>query len=113
MVIHLFGDKLRELRKEKDISQEDLGKLCGVAKTTISNWENNITEPPFKTVKIIAKYFNVTPNYLLNFNLDDIEKIQKIKLTCREAGIMTGQDFTIEEFEKAMLIVETLKDTKK
>ncbi len=112
MVIYLFGDRLRELRKNKKISQEELGKLCGVGKTTISNWENNITEPPFETVKALAKYFNVTPNYLLNFNQDDLDKIKRLKRACQEAGLMKGEDFTLEEFKKAMQIVDMLKQEK-
>ena len=114
MVIHLFGDRLRELRKNKNISQEDIGELCGVAKTTISNWENNITQPPIETITKLAQYFNVTTDYLLGFNQDDLDKIERLKIACQEAGIsVAGQDFTVEDFKRAMLVVETLKDTNK
>ena len=39
MVIHLFGDRLKELRKECNLTQEDIGNLCGVAKNTVSNYK--------------------------------------------------------------------------
>lgn len=112
MVIHLFGDKLRELRKNCKISQEEIANLCGVGPTTISNWENNVTEPPIEVIRKLARYFNVTTDYLLGFNQDDLEKLEKLKIACQEAGFMAGQDFTLEEFEKAMLVVETLKEKK-
>lgn len=35
------GNILRELRLEKDITQEDLGKVLNVSKQTVNNWENN------------------------------------------------------------------------
>lgn len=110
----MFGDRLKELRKDKNMTQEDVSKLCNVAKQTISNWESNITQPPFEIITKLAQYFNVTTDYLLGFNQDDLDKIERLKIACQEAGIsVAGQDFTVEDFEKAMLIVETLKDTRK
>ena len=112
-MIHLFGNRLRELRKNKNISQEELGEFCGVAKNTISNWENNVNKPDIDLIAKLAKYFNVTTDYLLGLNQDDLDKIERLKIACQEAGLMTGQYFTLEEFEKAMLVVETLKYNKK
>ena len=90
-----------------------MGEFCGVAKNTISNWENNVNKPDIDLIAKLAKYFNVTTDYLLGLNQDDLDKIERLKIACQEAGLMTGQDFTLEEFEKAMLVVETLKDNKK
>lgn len=95
------------------MTQEDVSKLCSVAKQTISNWESNITQPPFEIVTKLAKYFNVTTDYLLGLNQDDLDKIERLKIACQEAGLMAGQDFTLEEFEKAMLIVDTLRNKNK
>ncbi len=108
----MFGDRLKELRKERNVTQEELGKICGVAKNTVSYWENNTSQPSYEILEKIAKYFNVSPNYLLGFNQDDLDKIAKLKSACQEAGLMAGQDFTLEEFEKAMMVVETLRDKK-
>ena len=109
----MFGDRLKKLRKDKNMTQEDVSKLCNVAKQTISNWESNITQPPFEIVTKLAKYFNVTTDYLLGLNQDDLDKIERLKIACQEAGLMAGQDFTLEEFEKAMLVVNTLRDKNK
>jgi len=109
MVIHLFGDNLRELRKKKNISQETIGKLCGVAKNTVSNWENNINKPDIELVKIIAHFFGVSTDYLLGV---DNDKIEKLKIACQENGLMLSDDFTIKEFEKALMVMEMLKEKK-
>jgi transcriptional regulator with XRE-family HTH domain len=107
-VIHLFGDKLRELRKEKKVSQEEIGKLCGVAKNTVSNWENNINKPDIDLVLKLAQYFNVTTDYLLGFTQDDLDKIKQLEIALKNAGV--------DNIEQAMQIIDILKnekDTKK
>ncbi len=102
-MIHLFGDKLKELRKNKNMTQEDVGKLCDVAKQTISNWESNITQPPFEVVTKLAQYFNVTTDYLLGFNQDDLDRIDKLNIALREAGLVNS-DETLKEEEIKLAI---------
>lgn len=116
MVIHLFGDRLKKMRKERNLTQEEIGELCEVGKTTISNWENNITQPPFEIVKKIAQYFGVTIDYLLNFTQDDADNMEKLKIALKEAGMWdySMDDMSREDFEKAMKIVAMIKkDTNK
>ena len=114
MVIHLFGDRLKELRKERNLTQEEISEICQVAKQTISNWENNITQPPFEIVKRLAQYFGVTIDYLLNFTQDDADKIEKLKIALKEAGMWDYNidDMSEEDFKKAMQIVAMLKEKK-
>ena len=59
------GEKIRQLRKDNKITQTELGKILNVEKSTISMYENNNTQPPSQTLALIAKYFNVTTDYLL------------------------------------------------
>ena len=116
MVIHLFGDRLKKMRKERNLTQEEIGELCEVGKTTISNWENNITQPPFEIVKKLAQYFGVTIDYLLNFTQDDADNMEKLKIALKEAGMWdySMDDMSREDFEKAMTIVAMIKkDTNK
>ncbi|MEI3530140.1 MAG: helix-turn-helix domain-containing protein [Bacilli bacterium] len=113
MVVHLFGDRLRELRVSKNLSQDDLGKILGVRKSSISNWETDKATPTYDILTKLAQYFSVTTDYLLGFNQDDLDKIERLKIACQEAGIsIAGQDFTVEDFEKAMQVVEMLKEKK-
>lgn len=112
MVIHLFGDRLKELRKNKSISQEELGNICGVAKNTVSYWEKNINQPSIEIITKLADYFDVTTDYLLGFNQNDIDNIKKLKIALKEAGMMVGDDLTKEELQKALDIVEMLKEKK-
>lgn len=62
-----FGKRLKELRQERNLTGEDLGKILSVSKTAISNWENGNRFPQDeKMLKAIADYFNVSLDYLLN-----------------------------------------------
>lgn len=110
----MFGDRLKELRKEQNLTQEEIGELCEVGKTTISNWENNITQPPFEIVKRLAQYFGVTIDYLLNFTQEDADNMEKLKQALKQAGMWdySMNDMSREDFEKAMKIVAMLKEKK-
>lgn len=60
-----LADRIKELRKLKDLTQADLGKILGVGKTTISMYENGNSSPNDEIKLKIAEYFNVSTDYLL------------------------------------------------
>lgn len=61
----VFGQKLKELRKEKKMKQKELAQILNVRNTTVSAWEVGDNEPDLATLIRIAKFFNVTTDYLL------------------------------------------------
>lgn len=62
-------------------------------------------------MKEIAKYFNVSADYLLGIDLDNLERL---KVALKEAGIFNGEDdMTMEDFQNAMKIAIMLKEQKK
>lgn len=66
-----FKNKLKELRKENNITQKELAKFLNVRNTTISAWEVGDNEPDLTTLVKIAKYFYVTTDYLLGIENED------------------------------------------
>lgn len=60
-----MGSKIRDLRKEKRLSQTELGKLIHVSQQTVTAWENNKAEPTSSAVVQLAEVFNVSTDYLL------------------------------------------------
>ena len=54
-----FADKLRELRKRNDWTQEELAKKAGLAKSTISMFERGDRKPSFEVLETLADVFNV------------------------------------------------------
>lgn len=62
-----FGDILRELLENNDISQKQLASDLNIATTTIGNYVRGVREPDFEILKLIASYFNVSTDYMLDF----------------------------------------------
>mgnify|MGYP002518980571 FL=1 len=68
----MLCDIIRELRKSFNISQVQLANELGVTKQCVSNWENDNILPSLDMLLKIAKYFNVTTDYLLGVSNDNI-----------------------------------------
>lgn len=60
-----LGDRIKLLRKEALLTQDELGKKLNIGKSTISQYENNINTPDIDTIKRIADIFDVSLDYLL------------------------------------------------
>ena len=63
-----FKDILKELRKEKGLSQEGLGEILNVSRSAIAKYENGLGLPSEDVIELMTKYFNVSKDYL--FPLD-------------------------------------------
>ncbi|RCX19438.1 response regulator receiver domain-containing protein [Anaerobacterium chartisolvens] len=68
-----FGVRLKRLRKLHSINQEELGKILGVGRTAVANWETNQTEPTGENIKKLAEFFKVTTDYLLCYKANFAE----------------------------------------
>ncbi len=69
-----IGNKIRALRKEKNISQEVLATHLGVTFQAVSKWENEIAMPDITLVPAIASFFGVSTDELFDYSLFEIEK---------------------------------------
>lgn len=58
-------NRLRELRKEKGLTQKELGKVANVSDRSVGFYESGERDPDTETVKIFADYFDVSIDYLL------------------------------------------------
>lgn len=78
MIKDSFGNRLKELREDKGLKQNDLANILNVARNTISAYESNINEPNLDILVKIADVFNISLDYLLcrtnekyNLNLEN------------------------------------------
>ena len=55
-----FNEKLQKLRKEQNLTQEELAEKLFVSRTAISKWESGRGYPSIDSLKVIAKYFHIT-----------------------------------------------------
>lgn len=60
-----FGDRLKSFRTEKKLTQEDLAKKVGVAKTTIIGYEKGNREPDVEKLKLLASALDITADELI------------------------------------------------
>ena len=62
----MFSSKLKNLRNITGMTQKDLSSILNVSISTIAMWETGKREPDFNTLKLIASFFDVTSDYLLD-----------------------------------------------
>ena len=61
----MFGDRLRALRTQQEMTQADVAKRLGITQASYNRYEKNLFEPDFATLKKLAKLFHVSTDYLL------------------------------------------------
>jgi len=61
----IFGERLKELRQERNLGIVELAKHLEVRHSTISKWENGKLDPKLSSLLAIVKYFEVTMDFLV------------------------------------------------
>lgn len=64
----MFGERLKELREARGISQVQLARRLGKSKQSVSNWENNNILPSIEILIRLARIFCVSCDYLLGID---------------------------------------------
>jgi DNA-binding XRE family transcriptional regulator len=72
--LDLLGDAIKQARKERNLTQEQLGELVGVKKSQISKLENSLTDARFETIIKVFKALNAK----VNFNVELLNESVKI-----------------------------------
>ena len=70
----MLGDKIKELRIEKQITQEELAKIVGITTASIGMYETNGRKPSYDVLNKIADYFGVSTDYLLGRNTESSDQ---------------------------------------
>ena len=84
-----IGEKIKELRKEQDVTQEKLADYLNISYQAVSKWENGLALPDLSLIPALSNFFGVTSDYLLGIKADENE----VKIN--------------EYFEKAMVCSHT------
>ncbi len=64
----IFAERLMELRKERGLSQATVAKDLGVSLGIICYWETNKSDPTATNIAKVARYFNVSSDFLLGLS---------------------------------------------
>jgi HTH-type transcriptional regulator / antitoxin HipB len=68
--LDLIGEAIKQARKERNLTQEELGRLVGVKKAQISKIENSLTDARFETIIKVFKALNAK----INFNIELLDQ---------------------------------------
>lgn len=95
-----IGTKIIEIRKQKNMTQEDFAKIFHVTRQTVSNWENEKSYPDLQTLVQISNEFNVSLDTMLKEDMNMVKKIDNYKIYKKifigliacilAAGVITG-----------------------
>lgn len=88
-----FGLRLQKARKEKNISQEDLAKQLGIARSSVANYETDRNFPTADILDKISKILDCSTDYLLGISENNFFRIMQ---TAKEKG------YTPEDLKLAM-----------
>ena len=89
-----FGDFIKELRKEKQLTQKELGEKLNITDKAISKWERGLSFPDIAVLKDLAEFFEIDISELLNGERG------------KKQGIKIGQKLGIMQVAKKMLNVK-------
>ena len=75
-----FSDKLRCLIEERNLTQKRVANDLNIAPSTIGGYVQGSSEPDFETLKILAEYFDVSTDYLLNVKTRNVNNLLEDEL---------------------------------
>ena len=79
-----FGLRIRELREQHKMSQEQLGRKVERSKSVISSYENNIKIPPLSILVQLAVVFNVSLDYLVGIDKNEMLSVNGLSNSQKE-----------------------------
>lgn len=98
--MHKIGQRIKERRKELDMTADELGRRIGKNRATVYRYENgDIENLPIDVLKPIAKALDVAPQYLMGWDADTEEASEKVEPTV---------DFLVMLGDDVIAVVETM-----
>ncbi len=96
----MIGKRLKKIRENRKISQEEIANVLGIKKITYFKYESGEINIPIPKLIEIARYFETTPNYLLGFDEIEFEEKKKKEEIYKERALVKDQEEKMEFFLK-------------
>jgi transcriptional regulator with XRE-family HTH domain len=104
-----FMNRLKELRKSRNLTQDEMAKKISLPRSTYSNYETGKREPDYHTLEQIAEYFGVSVDYLLGRKIVPEDKTEWIiKELVRKYNVDLTDPKKYETLEKLIQVVADL-----
>ncbi len=96
-----FGDRLRDLRENRDLKQRDVAKDLFISNKVLSSYERNVSFPSLEIFKNICEYYNVSADYLLQIKVKPKEPdLEPAADTSRPVALTRRQARLLAYFER-------------
>ncbi len=113
---NIFGNRLKELRKSRGYTQQELAKLIGVSASSIGMYEQGRREPENAVLSKICQVLNTTTDYLIGFSAEKPVKNQDVNdviddftnMLMSQQGLMfNGEPMTEQDREKIVIAIKS------
>lgn len=105
------GSRLRKARERKNLSQLEVSRRININNKTLSRYENDGAEPDFKTLRELAKLYEVPISYFFEEDHDEIYDLEEI---LKDKKLTWGdEELNEEERKRAIEILKILLDKHK
>lgn len=92
----LIGEKIRSLRKNKNITQAELADALSVSAQSVSKWEHHLSVPDIAVLPAIARYFGITMDELFGYRLDALHYKERFIRFMLDNGMLRFGEFRLK-----------------
>ena len=103
----LIGDKIRLLRKNKNMTQMQLAEALSVSPQSVSKWENHLSAPDISVLPVIARYFGITMDELFGYRLDALTYKERFICFMVNNGMLRFGNFTLKSGRSSPYLVHS------
>lgn len=102
-----IGSKIKLLRTNKQITQEQLATVINISGQAVSKWESDVSSPDISMLPILADYFGITIDELLDHRLNSLTNKEKFIKFIFGNGILSIGEYTLRSGEKSPYYINT------
>lgn len=107
----LINNNLKNCREELEITQEEVGKVLGVSRKTVTGWENNYDTMPLSKLVKFSNLYNYSLDYILGLSSKNdyqkIDKLDKKKIGNNLKAIRNSLNLTQQQIADECMISQT------
>lgn len=111
----VVGNKIRELRNSRKMTQKELAELLYKSESTVRMWELGKSEPDLEMIKRIAEFFDVSSDYILGQTekpAESGEPSENVIIYHRD-GKNVKREFTKEQMDMLVSMIEAIPEKPK
>lgn len=94
----MLGDKLKELRLSKKLTQKQIAEYLGINQTSYGDYEHGFYEPSITNLKKLARFYRISIDYLLDYSSSKLD-VDFLKARIKELDIEQKEELLIKILE--------------